>query len=283
MKPPDFPFRSIERHGKTLPRGPFRRVIFDFDGTLSLVRGGWAGVMAGCFLEWIPLRPGESAAELGEELRREALQLNGQQTIFQMARFAARVRERGATPREPEWYKARFTEVLLLTTAERLSALRDDRAGIEQYLVRGAVELLRTLQAEGAALYLVSGTEKKFVHEEAEALGLREFFGDRIYGPDGDDRNFSKMQVMSEIIGREPGLRGELLAFGDGPVEIQNTKQFGGLAVGIASDETRPGSAGTDPVKRQLLLEAGADLIAPDYQEIPALLVWLRDTLPQPL
>jgi hypothetical protein len=27
------------------PRGPFRCVVFDFDGTLSLLRGNWQGLM----------------------------------------------------------------------------------------------------------------------------------------------------------------------------------------------------------------------------------------------
>ena len=82
MLSPDFPCKSIECHNQALPSGPFRHVIFDFDGTLSLIRGGWADVMAGCFLEWIPLGPGESAVELGEKLRQEVLELNGKQTIF---------------------------------------------------------------------------------------------------------------------------------------------------------------------------------------------------------
>ena len=33
------------------PRGPFRCVVFDFDGTLSLLRGNWQGLMIPLMVE----------------------------------------------------------------------------------------------------------------------------------------------------------------------------------------------------------------------------------------
>jgi hypothetical protein len=46
-----------------------------------------------------------------------------------------------------------------------------------------------------------------------------------------------------------------------------------GVAVGVASDEVR--RAGVNPVKRARLIEAGADVIIPDYREQEVLLGWL--------
>ena len=254
------------------PRPQISHVLFDFDGTLSLIRGGWADVMTGCFLQWMVLRPDESPQEIGEKLRQEVLALNGKPTVFQMEHFACRLVERGETPRDLDWYNDRFRETLLRKTAERLSAIRQGRAGPEQFLVPGAIAVLRLLQASGATLHLVSGTERRYVLEEAEALGLIEFFENRIHGPEGDDQGFSKMQVMSAIMDRYSVSAGELLSFGDGPVEIQNTRKLEGLAIGIASDENEPASGRTDKVKAGLLLKAGADVVFPDYAMIPALL-----------
>src|SRR5258706_16087713 len=81
------------------PRPRISHVLFDFDGTLSLIREGWAGVMTPMFLEMLPALPGES-----EEVRRQLcwddiMRLNGKQTIYQMFQLADRIQERGGTPR----------------------------------------------------------------------------------------------------------------------------------------------------------------------------------------
>jgi phosphoglycolate phosphatase len=271
----DFPFQTIERHTASRGRLTLRHVIFDFDGTLSMVRGGWAELMVEGFMRWLPVRQDESKAQVAEQLRREVLALNGKQTIFQMVHFVECMRERGASPKEPEWYKARYQEDLLRQTAERLSSLRSGSVPPSRYLVHGARAVLDKLQTSGLRLYLVSGTEYKYVREEAEALGIAPLFGDHIYGPHGDDQSFSKMKVMSQIVESHHVPPQELLSFGDGPVEIQNTRTLGGVAVGVASDEMELGSGRIDDFKRHLLLNAGADYIAPDYREIPAFVDWL--------
>ncbi len=58
-----------------------------------------------------------------------------------------------------------------------------------------------------------------------------------------------------------------LIAFGDGYVEIENTKQVGGLAVAVASDEANNGSGRVDEWKRTRLLGVGADVVIPDYRD----------------
>jgi hypothetical protein len=65
-----------------------------------------------------------------------------------------------------------------------------------------------------------------------------------------------------------------LVGFGDGYVEIDNVKSSGGLAVGVASNESeRDGSV--DLWKRDRLVGVGADVIVPDFGESAALLKWL--------
>src|ERR1051325_5888664 len=52
----------------------------------------------------------------------------------------------------------------------------------------------------------------------------------------------SKRAVIERLLREEKIGGAQLLSFGDGPVEIRLTKEFGGLAVGVASDEEMNGS-----------------------------------------
>ena len=124
----------------------------------------------------------------------------------------------------------------------------------------------------GVALYLASGTDDRFVQEEAELLGLNTYFGGRIYGAQDDYKSFSKQMVIDRILADHaiPGER--LLAFGDGFVEIENTKSVGGMAVAVASDEANNGSGRMDEWKHRRLLGVGADVVIPDYRDAKPLL-----------
>src|SRR5947207_12077531 len=109
MRPPtsDVPrfTGEVEFTDRFAPRPGISHVLFDFDGTLSLIREGWPDVMLPMFVEMLPRRADESTAEVRRLLLEDILTLNGKQTIYQMMRFAERVAERGGQPREPLWYK----------------------------------------------------------------------------------------------------------------------------------------------------------------------------------
>jgi phosphoglycolate phosphatase-like HAD superfamily hydrolase len=121
-------------------------------------------------------------------------------------------------------------------------------------------------------MYLASGTDEMFVKREAELLQISHYFGRHIYGAQDDYKSFSKKMVIERIL-RENQIKGEqLLAFGDGYVEIQNTKEVGGLSVAVASDEAHNGSGRIDEWKRQRLVGVGADVVIPDFRDGAALL-----------
>jgi hypothetical protein len=70
---------------------------------------------------------------------------------------------------------------------------------------------------------------------------------------------------------KENNLQGpELVIFGDGPVEVRESRKRDGLAVGIASDEIR--RHGLNIEKRTRLVKAGAHIITPDYSQSQKLL-----------
>jgi hypothetical protein len=72
---------------------------------------------------------------------------------------------------------------------------------------------------------------------------------------------------------REENVAGpRLLSFGDGPVEMRETKAVGGVAIGVASDEEHNGSGIPDRWKTRQLFEAGADVVIPDFRNPDQLL-----------
>lgn len=265
---------EIEVLNPELPRGRFRSVLFDFDGTLSLLREGWPQVMIPMMVEVLrETGTRESDAQLQAVVEEFVMRLNGRQTIYQMIQLAEEVRQRGGTPRPPLEYKHCYHERLLQRISGRLHALRTGQATAEDWTVPGSHALLAELQRRGLVLYLASGTDLKYVREEAALLGLTPFFDPHIYGALDDYQNFSKKLVIERIL-RDHGLRGEeLLGFGDGFVEIEEIKRVGGVAVAVASDEVN--RRGINAWKRQRLVRAGADLVIADYRRAEVLLGYL--------
>ena len=78
--------------------------------------------------------------------------------------------------------------------------------------------------------------------------------------------------VIDRLLAEEAISCSRMLAFGDGPVEIQETKRTGGVAVAVAGDEENNGSGRPDPCKREQLLQAGADAVTADFQAADGLL-----------
>ena len=80
--------------------------------------------------------------------------------------------------------------------------------------------------------------------------------------------------MVIESIIRDNNLKKfEFAVIGDGPVEIREGKKKSGIAIGVASDEKK--GYGLNLNKRRKLINAGADIIIPDFSEYQALLSFL--------
>jgi phosphoglycolate phosphatase-like HAD superfamily hydrolase len=247
-------------------------VLFDFDGTLSLIRQGWPEVMLPMFAEFLPRRSGETEESVRQLLMDDIMRLNGKQTIYQMIQLAERIRERGGQPQDPLDYKKEYLRRLDERISHRTDGLRSGRIPPDELLVHGARPFLDHLQARGLKLYLASGTDEIFVRQEAALLDVARYFGPHIYGAQDNYKTFSKKLVIERLL-RENNISGDqLLAYGDGYVEIQNTKEVGGLAIAVASDEANNGSGRMDEWKRQRLSGVGADVVIPDFRDATHLL-----------
>lgn len=246
-------------------RGAFRAALFDFDGTLSLVRRNWPQIMIPMMVDVLAeTGTSEPPEELSAKVEEFVMRLNGKQTIYQMMQLADEVRVRGGRPLEPLHYKARYHELLDRDVSRRMAGLADGSIAPDDLTVHGSHRLLQELSDRGLTLYLASGTDLSYVRHEAQALGVADFFGEHIYGALDDYKKFSKAMIVDRIIA-DAGVPGEqLLGFGDGFVEIEEIHKAGGVAIGVASNEES--RHGVNQWKRNRLVNAGASLIVADYR-----------------
>ncbi len=254
--------------------GNIHSALFDFDGTISVIRQGWQDVMVPMMVEELLRTPNhESEEELRSYVREYVDLLTGKDTIYQMIRLAEEVRARGGEPSNPLDYKREYHARLWKRIESRVMGLKSGKINPRDMVIEGAIDFLAELHRRGVVMYLASGTDHDYVVDEARALGIDVFFGDRIFGALDNYWERSKATVIKHIL-RSRNLGGEsLVTFGDGFVEIENCKQVGGLAVGVASDEVK--RCGINAWKRERLIRAGADLIIPDYTDPEPLLEML--------
>lgn len=256
--------------------GPPRYALFDFDGTLSLIREGWVEIMVPMMVEKLMpfAKLNATEKEIEAHVREFVYSLTGKQTIYQMIRLADEIKARGGVPLDPLEYKEEYHSKLLARIANRREGLSHGVLNAKDMLVPGATKILSELRNRGVEIYVASGTDEEYVLEEAHLLGIDEYAEGRIYGAKKDYLNFSKEMVIKRILEENSVDGSKLIAFGDGYVEVADCKVAGGIAVGVASDEkNRSGKA--DEWKRRRLIGAGADIIIPDFRETEQLLEYI--------
>jgi phosphoglycolate phosphatase-like HAD superfamily hydrolase len=254
--------------------GRLRFAVFDFDGTLSLLRAGWQRVMADLMVEALRATPrAEAEAQLRARTAEPVFEMAGRPTVIQMQWLVDEVRQRGGTPQTAEAYKHQY----LARLSERIRRRADLEAGRqppERFRVPGALEFMAALHARGVACTIASGTDETAVREEVALLGFAPWTADlRGSREDGSD---AKRVIIDDLTARHRLSTGELAVIGDGRAEMEYARAANGLAIGVASTEEE--RAGMDARKRSLLIAAGADVIVPDFSQPAALLAYLWPT-----
>jgi len=247
--------------------GKIHSIVFDFDGTLSLIRKGWQEIMTPYFVQILMDTPNHNTLEEENKCAREFIDLlTGKQTIYQCIRLNEEVVKRGGIEKDPLAYKNEYHRRLLEKIDYRRKGLENKTIKPVEYLVSGSINLLDMLLKHDVNLYLASGTDEIYVKEEVKLLGLTKYFKDKIYGARDDYKLFSKAMVIKRII-NENKLEGSSLAgFGDGYVEIENIKEVGGIAIGVATNEQT--MEGLDQWKVKRLSKSKADIIIADFRDI---------------
>jgi phosphoglycolate phosphatase len=246
--------------------GKTKVVLFDFDGTLSLVRAGRFDVMVPMMVELLSeTKSGESEEAITAVVKDFVARLTGKQTIYQMIELAEQIQKRGGTPQDPLVYKHMYLDRLHDRIKGRLTELREGRCSPDKYLVPGSRALLEDLRDRGLTIYLASGTDEPYMRDEARLVDVEKYCNGGVFGALDDYKTFSKAILIQRIISQAECKGDEFLGFGDGYVEIQNVKQVGGVAIGVATDE--PHCLKVDEWKRQRLMGVGADYIIPNFLE----------------
>lgn len=266
---------AIELRPTLSPRPGISHVVFDFDGTLSWLRHGWPVIMLGLCREHLAPAEGETPEEFDAFLLRMIFEYNGRPTIMQLIRFAEIVLERTGRSLDPEMLRQEFQHRLDAEITSRCTSIQQGSATREAFIVYRALPLIERLKSCGLKLMILSSTVQERVREEAELLGLTPYFTPHIYGGTGDPMKFTKRGVFERILAEEGITGANLLSFGDGPVELAETKALGGVAIAVCSDEDENGSGKMEPIKLKQLLDAGADAAIPDYRDALVLVDYL--------
>ena len=266
---------GIEIVNKWKDKPEIKYAIFDHDGTISTLREGWELIMAPMMIKSIL---GDHYNEVDDATCRKIKsqvqeyidKTTGIQTLVQMHGLLSLISEYGFVPAEKmldaEGYKKIFNDELLKMVRAREKKYAGKELGLEDVTIKNSVPFLEKLFESGVKLYLASGTDVEDVITEANALGYAHLFEGRIFGSVGDIHRDAKKMVLDHILDAiGESASGKLVTFGDGPVEIRETRKRGGITVGVASNEIR--RYGLNEHKRTRLIKAGADLIIPDFSE----------------
>jgi phosphoglycolate phosphatase-like HAD superfamily hydrolase len=251
--------------------GNVRHVVFDFDGTLSVLRQGWEPVMEQVMLKSI-CPEGDSLEAMVNEVRNFIDISTGQLTIVQMRWLVEAVQRWSAskTSLTAQEYKARYLDALMISVSQRLESLERGVACAEDYLIVGSIEFLQGLSKRGVQLYIASGSDHPDVEREAGALGIIPYITGGIYGALDTNEENAKDRVIQRILDEHRLSGKELLVIGDGPVEIIEAMKRGAIALGVASNEVA--RQGWNDHKVARLSRTGADLLVADYRHAAQLI-----------
>ena len=275
---------EIEIINKWEEKLKIKHAIFDHDGTISTLREGWELIMAPMMIKAIL---GDKYLEADEALYHKVKirvdeyidKTTGIQTIAQMKGLLDLIREFGCVPKEKMLdeigYKKIYNDELLKMVKIREKKFTRGELSLQDFTMKNAIPFLQKLFDEGIKLYLASGTDEEDVKSEASVLGYDHLFEGRIYGSVGDINKEAKKIVLDRILDIIGASATEKIAtFGDGPVEIRETRKRNGVTIGIASNELR--RYGLNEHKRTRLIKAGADIIIPDFSQYPLILSMLN-------
>ena len=278
------PDSEIEIINKLTAKPHITHAIFDHDGTISTLREGWELIMAPMMIKAIL---GDKFHEADELLYKKVQsrvdefidKTTGIQTLAQMKGLIGLIREFGIVKEEnlldESGYKQIYNLELLGMVNERVKKYERKELSVDDLTLKGALPLLKKFYEAGVKLYLASGTDVEDVKREASILGYDHLFENRIYGSVGDINKEVKKIVLDRILDSiGESASGNVVTFGDGPVEIRETQKRGGITIGVASNELK--RFGLNEKKRTRLIKAGADIIVPDFSRYLQLLKLLN-------
>lgn len=263
----------------SLNTSEIKNVVFDHDGTISVLRQGWEDVMTGMMIKSITGdKYNKISSGLLQRISKRVTEYidksTGVETIVQMEALEDMVKHFGLVSKQnildSFGYKKEYLRQLASSMSDRIEKFKNNEIDITDLTIKGSVDFISYLNKIGLNLYLASGTDEQDVINEAMILGYAHYFNGGIFGAREKVKNYSKRIVIKEILEKN-NLKGhELMVVGDGPVELRECRKNGGIAVGVATDEIR--RYGLNKRKRERLIKGGAHIIIPDFSQYTKLL-----------
>jgi phosphoglycolate phosphatase-like HAD superfamily hydrolase len=242
--------------------------MFDFDGTVGLLRSGWHDVLVNFHTEVLRETPkgnGLDAKILLNTIKGYIETNIGKPPIYQSYSLVETIRSFGGEPRPVEEYNEIYSQRLTELCEPRREALRRGVANPNDYIVPGVLRMLAMLRSRNIKIYMASGTEEHFIREDVKLLKVDNFFDGGVYGGQPDPEAFSKKIMVNQILNENKINNNELLGIGDGATEINAVREAGGFNIGVAFDESRKPMI--DSWKRRQLINAGTDWIISNYTD----------------
>ena len=261
-----------------------KHALFDFDGTVSMLRDGWQDVMVPLMVEHLLETPvekenlanfianGVSETEAFHKVKKSIENvvieyvelLTGKETIYQMDQFVSELKKRnGKNILTPLAYKREYYRRLDPIVDARKAKLDSGELTPEAVRVPLSARFLESLIERDVKLYLASGTDEDYVKKEVAVVGMSSLFTGGIWGAKDDIKSFNKAMAIKMIIEKNKLRPSEILVTGDGIVELENAREFGGIALGVYTTETNQYEM--NKRKRERLINAGAHLLMPDF------------------
>jgi len=254
-------------------RKPVKAALFDFDGTISILRQGWEEIMEPLMIEMINGKA-PIDQELVNKIRDFIDESTGIQTIYQMYWLVDQVEkyERNPEVHDAWWYKDEYNRRLLEVVRRRIDMLISGELKPEDCRIKGSLEFLEALKEKGVDIYVASGTDDVDVQREVELVGIKQFVK-HVEGAPHRRADCSKEAVIKNLIENEDLHGSELVVIGDGKVEIGLGVEAGAITIGAATDEIN--RSDMNEVKRKKLIRAGANAIVGDFLKYEDILHWL--------
>ena len=260
---------------REVERGRFKYGLFDFDGTVSLMREGWQQVMGPLMAELI-CGGAEPTPEINQAVADYIDESTGINTILQMEHLVKMVHEYGMVPEDQildaHGYKKIYNDRLMERVRERIADLQSGVLKPVDVTVKGSLDFVKALHDRGLQMYIYSGTDRDDVRNESGLVGAAQYFTE-IWGALHTYAESNKEMIIKKIIAEHKLHGSEVLVVGDGPVEIRLAHEHECVSIGVCSDEER--GFGWNDEKRQRLTKAGADILIADFGEWAALIDYL--------
>ncbi len=244
--------------------------MFDFDGTVGMIRAGWMPVMLDMMTE--TLAPLGDPTALRAEAEAYVARFTGRDTIEQMKPFVEQVRRLGGEPLSAEDYKAEFLRRLSKLRLARIEALASGATEPDRLMIPGVRTLLEWLHSEGVPLYLASGSPHEEICDESKLLDIGKYFAG-IHG--SSSGGMTKRDLLASIIsGGNSGRRHRYIRRRQRRDRSHQRELAAGQSGWLPMS---PRGSGSIRKKRVWLIEAGADFIIPNYLDLTGLQELLAD------